>query len=146
MRTLKVTKDQVFDALATEPLQPGQFFRNNLDEEPQWETCKVCAVGAIMRKAGVFSDSVNEIQTELLANMGCASDSCDPDDPFLSNTLSSQEFLAELSQHFEYYADNYLDDLSDDVDYNVRTFCLFFTEAFCPDVLEIEHNLLNYTN
>lgn len=61
---MKITKQDVIDAIRNEPLlQAGVF----VSRDPQGNVCSVCAVGAVLRK---FYDVSNRLETQnLIASM-----------------------------------------------------------------------------
>lgn len=54
---MKVTRKQILQAIRTEPLKAGNWIHSKGDTDPYLnivdKTCKVCAVGAVLRTAGV---------------------------------------------------------------------------------------------
>ncbi len=56
-----VTKENIIEALKTEPLRRGDFFHNFLDYQnnpSDLETCPVCAVGAVLRQCLAVTSSI----------------------------------------------------------------------------------------
>lgn len=65
---LVITKEQVIEALETETLQAGTFFNVETDYDKttvkDYETCAVCAVGAVLRKC-LGPEVVYDIEREV---------------------------------------------------------------------------------
>lgn len=101
---MKLTKKQCIEAVMTEPLMTGRYFEDKNDPN-----CRVCAMGAILRKAGI------------------------------SNGISSLDVLIELSNYWEddLNKNMYLQkELIPNLD-EKRLALAFFIEAFFPKVINI---------
>ena len=136
MKTYKVTKQQIIDAVIEEPLIHGHFF--STDSDISYKTCGVCAVGAVLRRADkkrMFTVSDGESVTEDRYAY------CD-----LNLAELSENFLAILSSQHEYFANMFnsnedicaeLDGELEDIDLQ-RLHLLSVIEAFCPPGVEFE--------
>lgn len=62
-----LTKKLIIEALRTEPLVSGAFFRITNETDQEVHTCEVCAVGAVMRKSGIVKKL---LQPKVLENYG----------------------------------------------------------------------------
>lgn len=61
---MKITRRQVLEAIRYENLTPGNFF---LETAKDPKRCEVCAVGAILRRAGVRPSTISDRAWKLLA-------------------------------------------------------------------------------
>lgn len=59
---MKVTKQQVMQALATEPLLPGNFVLLSNETTGKFgSVCPVCAVGAVIRSIGIENYDIHKV-------------------------------------------------------------------------------------
>lgn len=101
MRKL-VTKDQVIEALKTEPLRAGSFF--DMFHGSQLETCDVCAIGAVMRKTlGVKTLRSLTFSTSLfdLGSFLCKGYYSKVVGVSISNLLNKKNYWGAPSSYFE---------------------------------------------
>lgn len=64
---MKVTKKQIIQAIQTEPLRSGQWIFMN-DEGTNGKSCPVCAVGAVLRRAGIDPRFLDDVATSNARN------------------------------------------------------------------------------
>lgn len=88
LETYTITKQEVLQALLTEPLDPGVFFQS-FSGQDDGAGCKVCAVGAVLRqiRAGYFDDQDAQFACE--------------ERYFMGQVPASNNFLSLLSIEFE---------------------------------------------
>lgn len=96
-----ITRREILKAIRTEKLKEGGFIHLNKDELGYDDTCKVCAVGAVLRSAGVGNGSINII-AQLLLEAGYYSDEGDE-----HTELEAKRYLNALSVKFEKLASVY---------------------------------------
>lgn len=93
---MKITRRQVINALRTEPLTHGTWVYQDGFNGPSKETeCPVCAVGAVLRKAGLSNYEIDQAGNALMDNGSVTSDTAVAD--YLANGL----YLNALSCEFE---------------------------------------------
>lgn len=118
-----VTKEEIIEAIETEPLRAGSWFYD-YDHTTNFETCSVCAVGAVLRRAGLKERDELDIDLEV----------CN-DEYFglykLKDALSCGNFMGALSIKFE--------DLSEQVESmdEVREKLIKFVKENFPDEVEL---------
>jgi hypothetical protein len=129
----KVTKQQIIDAVLTEPLTFGKYIDFDRMND---STCQVCAVGAVLRKVGFSNNDIYNKSYDV-TNGIATTDQLDLAD-------KNNNFLQILSTHHEYFAttenskwEDHFDEkiLDDDLQ---RLHLLNVIEAFCPDFVEFE--------
>lgn len=99
----------VVKALETEVLKAGQWFHYQGDDKKQYKTCKVCAVGAVLRQCSVLTYALKEgISPSNIANrairIGSLSDyeiSSEATWADINNLLNAKLYLGALSAFFE---------------------------------------------
>jgi hypothetical protein len=97
---MRITKQQIIEAIRTEPLSPGFWIQG--DDA----ACAVCAVGGVLRAAGCGPEKIRAIGSELVG-VGCVPRE---EDPYLARRLVSEgQYLAALSCVFEGLAIEHLD-------------------------------------
>lgn len=130
-----VTKKQIIEAVLTEPLIYNRFVHDismSTNENPD---CGVCAVGAVLRKAGLKNrDILNNAMT--ITKLTFSSEDLEYD-----LDVDNNNFLSILSMHHEYFASRYNSKLRNyelkDVNLQ-RMHLLSVIEAFCPEVVTFE--------
>lgn len=127
-KTYSVTKKQIIEAVLTEPLIANQFvdFLTSKNEK-----CSVCAVGAVLRKAGLNNNQIFENAAKITKYDFCERSFMEGKD------LDTDNFLSILSMHHEYFAQYvnqsfYRDPEAMDLQ---RMHLLNVIEAFCPEVV-----------
>ena len=99
---MRVTRREILKAIRTEKLQGGAFIQTRSDYPYIVDdTCKVCAIGAVLRQKGIPSESIE--------NMAYAITSDDfaigPDDCFASTNefeaIKAKAYMNALSLRFE---------------------------------------------
>lgn len=124
----KISKKKVIEAISTEPLTYGKFFKyyNEVDNG----ICEVCAVGAVLRKIKPkYFDSTHGFRiTHYLAAK-----------EYLYRAYASNNFLSILSCEHESFVndENKFNESIANLDLQ-RLHLLSIIEAFCPDVVEFE--------
>lgn len=96
-----ISKSEIIKALQTEPLQPGVFVEYvyvadtcNISTDP---SCNVCAVGAVLRRAGYTNDAIIKAGREL-SNAGFV---CQGNVAQINEELKNRQYLNALSVKFE---------------------------------------------
>ena len=144
MKTITLTKSEIQQALATENLIAGRFFVVN-NSNTVTEDCRVCAVGAALKKH--FKNTLTTTAIEAALNI--------VDDLCLSSTSNVEVFKADINSALR--AKNYLGALSMyheslcelasaiypfNSDYassdEHRFYLIDFVEAHFPKVIKIE--------
>lgn len=127
---MQVSKATVIKALQTEPLSPGAYIFKDLRGNGYTWTCPVCAVGGVLRQAGVEPSHVEDVACINVKQSGYTPSLCidmrsDIEDsifvPFhtLSQRKQNQvikqygkmvkrDALGALSSFFEYLGDTYM--------------------------------------
>lgn len=100
---MKIKRAQILKALRTEPLRQGHFVESDL--LPEIGTCNVCAVGAVLRSAGVPDRAINgvAVQPQVIGFADCCFDSSNKAEQKLelAEDLAERRYLAALSKVFE---------------------------------------------
>lgn len=97
-----ITKQNMIDAVKTEPLAPGVWISmvGTID-------CEVCAVGGVLRAAGVQEDSINQVANNCTSyshvewNSECEDSGWRDIDDLLEDYIDDGKYLAALSIKFE---------------------------------------------
>lgn len=99
---MKITfkKEEILKAIRTEKLKRGQFFHDSLyPKDPVAQTCKVCAVGAIMRsKLHKYPSDIS------LAGLGARMINFQllwSDTAQIPRLIEDKNYLGALSSYFE---------------------------------------------
>lgn len=108
---MKVTRKQILQAIRTESLKAGAWIheKNVFNEDLGYnievadDNCKVCAVGAVLRQAGVDSDEIRYMGDSLL-NLTLTALNADGDE---EAELENKNYLGALSVKFEKLAKTY---------------------------------------
>lgn len=128
MRVITITKDDILDALETEPLMSGAFIN--------WDGCRACAVGATLRKKLGPQSSNEDLISELgnhLTKMCCTEDDIAPRGNWmaaLSIVWETLNFQARLEDHFMRSREDYAEELRWDI--------WQWAEENIPDDYEVE--------
>lgn len=118
----QIKKEQVLEAIASEPLAPGMFIDVDRDL-----SCNVCAVGSILR---------SELGKKLTSDHGysvCTAGYSVKSDKEMKDVYESNNFLSILSCEFETAAR----ETDDDMDFS-RFHALMVAEGMCPKELKFE--------
>ncbi len=91
---ITINKKKVIEALKTEPLTQGSFFRGYLDGASRKE-CEVCAVGAVLRKHLGKGKRLEEVDPDLAAGGVYVGRSK------IKSNLVNGNYLGALSCYFE---------------------------------------------
>jgi hypothetical protein len=96
---MKITRKQVLEAIRTEKLKPDHFVHGEYDSANSVTVfspgCKVCAVGAVLRQAGVSNEDMDYRAYSLIGG----GNYCSGDDEYVE--LANKNYLAALSIKFE---------------------------------------------
>lgn len=92
-----VTKKTILKAIATEPLIGGSFVLSADDER---KDCSVCAVGAVLRRAGMKNSEIYDFGRVMVDSGPCANR-----EESIPEVLKDGEFLHALSLKFEAQSD-----------------------------------------
>lgn len=107
---IKLTRQNVLDAIEFEPLKSGTWVF--IDEDNPNSNCNVCAVGGVLRRAGLPNKDIKNFGLEL-CNKGKVAvsddDFYDEDDveDQTEEALEQGHYLRALSIQFEYMSDVY---------------------------------------
>lgn len=126
MTRIIITKEQVINAILTEPLKAGNWVHDELAESYKEEqTCPVCAVGAVLRQRLKNNSPWRIRENAPDIDQGVTGDSYD--------SPLHRSHLVNLSRVFEYaYEDLRLRGIK------LKTFMLHHIEADMPDKFTIE--------
>ena len=129
MNKISITREQVIEAIKKEPLKAGRFFHTSTSNSSK--TCKVCAVGAVLRET--IPNSNSDMANEFIGNYEFVSIfSWDGSDDILKGLPSMPpeegSWLNWLSLAFETLMDKYQNDLS-----VVRPYLIEFVEDTFPE-------------
>lgn len=88
---MEISKEQIIQALETEPLKAGEWASpDGLSDQP----CEVCAVGAVLRAANWSDDRIRTEAVSLVGNCFIGSDNTE-------SALGAGNYLGALSSYFE---------------------------------------------
>lgn len=90
-----ITKKDVLKAIRTENLTSGQFIEPKFDfsKEVFDSTCKVCAVGAVLRTIGVEDQDINDTACDITSITGSGH--------AIPELLKRKDYMSALSCKFE---------------------------------------------
>lgn len=97
MKRKYITKQTILKAIKTEPLKPGSFVLLEGDLVSDDPSCSVCAVGAVLRKAGMNNNRINRFGIKLVDYNSCSSSSVYR----LPALLEEKRYLHALSVKYE---------------------------------------------
>jgi hypothetical protein len=107
---MRITRSEVLKAIRTEPLRGGQWIFPKQDRHGQQvfdKTCKVCAVGGLLRTKGIPDDEISVTLNDYMfysdGVKNGAVDECG-DEKF---ALESKDYLTALSIKFEKLANKH---------------------------------------
>lgn len=107
---MKLTRQNVLDAIEHEPLKSGAWIETNSDVD-QKNNCSVCAVGGTLRRAGMVNSSIENFGYKLQqkGKVSLSSNFYDGDDveDQTEEALEQGHYLRALSIQFEYMSDVY---------------------------------------
>lgn len=132
--TKTITKDEILDALETEPLVSGTWFHGaSLSVEPdRFRTCNVCAVGAVIRKATFLDTGLNlETVADYLTKDRDASSTSMED---IYATMDKGWWMLALSKIFESFESHVWRKPAED---ETRLGCQLFVEGYFPEELKL---------
>jgi len=122
---MKITKDEIIKALATEPLCGGTWIQN--------DGCKTCAVGSLFKNHFDQTDLINFLDNTV--RYACLEDYWDDDDDsdedMICDMLDGGLYLSALSSYFEKMDSRY------SPTEETRIELINFVEAEFPDVIDI---------
>ena len=87
---ITITKKQIIEAINNEPLSNGLFVP--FIPNPK---CTVCAVGAVLRTAGLHNQAIHDIGDRLIGTGDCGTDSD------YRKYLAKKKYMLALSSKFE---------------------------------------------
>lgn len=130
---MKISKEEMVKAVMTEPLGWGEFVDDN--------NCAVCAVGAVLRRAGVPPESIDYVARDMVEDEDFGADGVDDrwtteEVRLFAEEIAERNPLAGLS-----YLHEGLPICSDEFDrdgHRVQLAC--FIEANMPAEIEIEYD------
>lgn len=163
MKTVKITKQNLIDAIINEPLKAGDWVhQSEIDGKfKPLAKCKVCAVGAVLRDTGVFINGSGISDYAMRkTNNATADDYRGIGTPFIDydrvfTEKKTKDFLSTLSRHFEEvstakkykkYGKEYFGK-GEITMADVREYMLHVIEAFMPETftLHIEERYYEVT-
>lgn len=150
---VKFTKEEVIESLRTEALFSGSFMKGRAKEiltKEQYENCRVCAVGGIIRRKISFNDwealrkesgtesNIDDFTENTIKNIICKRKFVSTDD--LRTALKEKNWLGALSIFFERMCDGDLipDDSTKQADDYIVDSCVHFVEKHFPKVLHLD--------
>jgi len=134
-----ITKKEVLQAIKTEPLTSGNWVK--LDDKKRFndKTCSVCAVGAVLRKAGLGNQAINDFGDALAMQGVVAPDSYLESEGYveaeIQDYLDTEKYLHALSYKFEYQANK------TGVGKRTRNILAKFVEVNFPDKIKLDPTL-----
>lgn len=160
MTTIRLTKQQIIDAIVEEPLlYANNWFRYkterdgpiDIDRPPHTinsvTVCSACAVGAVLRRV-LHGDQpagmVHRAAEEAMGRAQVAPGRGDNYFPMAMELISLRSYMAALSMFFEgrWREDSgrYIEDIEEEDIENVRTSTVRFVEANFPDTIDVNIN------
>lgn len=105
---MQVTRRQILRSIRTEKLKPGSFLHEKETKDSEGnvtykadKTCKVCAVGGVLRAAGVKNDLIDSAGYSVCLSDAIATEG-DEDE-----ALVREDFMSALSIKFEKLAEKH---------------------------------------
>lgn len=101
---MRIKRSEILRAIRQEPLQYGNWIHDKNGEQNPFEqkeydkTCKVCAVGAVLRQKGVKDEEINKRANEFLM---CSFMPAPNEDGDEIEALKEKHYLSALSIKFE---------------------------------------------
>jgi len=136
--TKTTTKDEILEALDTENLRPGAWFRHRRRGYSNFDDCAVCALGAILRK--VSFTKIKEIYPPDVAwalvqkNLPRPVIAAGGDIDYIFDvSIANGNYPNALSNVFEGLC------LKEDDIEMARLGCMLFVEGYFPEVLEMTY-------
>lgn len=99
----RITKAQVLEAIANEPLWPGNWVALFIPQDQTPDNCNVCAVGAVLRHKGLPRDEITQAGDQLLDRGDISSEYWENIPVLLKDKL----YLNALSVKFEYLCEDH---------------------------------------
>lgn len=161
MTTIRLTKQQIIDAITEEPLlYANNWFRYKTEREgvfvvdrPQTPSinsvvvCSACAVGAVLRRVLHGDQPAGMVHRAAEEAMGRAQVAPGRGENYFSmamELISLRSYMAALSMFFEgrWREDSgrYIEDIEEEDIENVRTSTVRFVEANFPDTIDVNIN------
>lgn len=101
---MRITRREILKAIRTEKLRPGAFIEPKLingSSVLEDDTCRVCAVGAVLRQKGIPSESIEDVACAIMSD----DFAIEPDDLFDSTNefeaIKAKAYMNALSIRFE---------------------------------------------
>lgn len=132
---ITITKANVIQALAEEPLSPGYFAHIYGTEPVDHNTCKVCAVGAVLRRANVKTINSSGFRA---TGDNCYLSPSSLDAGIAEDMARDGSYMAALSCLFEGECERRWIGTGKDAPNDVREICIDFVTRHFPEMLEID--------